>query len=114
MNFIDCVSIAARIFAAINIIAAMYYQFYRYALEPSPKNFHNAQFHWVISGISVAVAALTDNTLSTPATVIITIGALTAPIVPIAHLRRIRAQRHSTFLDQIATDDYNDRARNRK
>ncbi|WP_037140574.1 hypothetical protein [Rhodococcoides fascians] len=113
MTFIDYVSIAAQIFSAINIIAAMYYM-YRHALEPSPKNLHNAQFHWAISGIFVAVAALTDNTLSTPATVIITIGALIAPIAPIAYLRRIHAQRYSTFLDRIAADDIIDRTRNRE
>ncbi|OZF42093.1 hypothetical protein [Rhodococcus sp. 14-2470-1a] len=113
MNFIDIAASVAKLFAAINIIAATYFH-YRYVVGPSSsKNFRSAQLHWSLSGFFVILAVLADNTLSTATTVILTIGALICPAVPIAYLRKLRRQRTPTFLDQIATDDINDRTRAR-
>lgn len=107
-SFIDI----AKAFAAINIIAAMYFH-YRYTVGPSStQNFRSAQFHWVLSGLFVALAALTDNSPSTITTTVLVLVALIAPIVPIAYLRKTRTERTPTFLDEIATDDIIDRAHN--
>ena len=111
MNFIDIVAGVDKVFAAINIIAATYFH-YRYVVGPSSsKNYRSAQLHWFLSGLFVIIAVLADNTLSTATTVVLTIGALIGPIVPIAYLRKLRQERTPTFLDQIATDDIIDRAR---
>ncbi|MDV7991609.1 hypothetical protein [Rhodococcus sp. IEGM 1374] len=111
MNFIDIVAGVAKVFAAINIIAATYFH-YRYTVGPSSsKNYHSAQLHWFLSGLFVIIAVLADNTLSTATTVILTIAALIGPVVPITYLRKTRTQRTPTFLDQIATDDIINRTR---
>ncbi|OZC47594.1 hypothetical protein CH267_26605 [Rhodococcus sp. 06-621-2] len=113
MNFIDIVAGVDKVFAAINIIAATYFH-YRYVVGPSSsKNLHYAQIHWFLSGFFVILAVLADNTLSTATTVILVIGALIGPALPIAYLRKLRRQRTPTFLDQIAADDINDRTRAR-
>lgn len=112
MNFIDIVAGVDKVFAAINIIAATYFH-YRYVVGPSSsKNFRSAQLHWSLSGFFVILAVLADNTLSTATT--------RRPRHRSTHRSR-RAdrlppqapakQRTPTFLDQIATDDINDRTR---
>ncbi len=110
-SFIDLASNIAKVFAAINILAATYYH-YRYTVGPSTsKNFMNAEIHWILSGFFVIAAVATDTSLSSTATVVIAVGALIAPVVPVIYLRRIRAKRAPTFLDEIAMDDIIDRAR---
>ncbi|MGB7239825.1 MAG: hypothetical protein WBD41_28065 [Rhodococcus sp. (in: high G+C Gram-positive bacteria)] len=109
-RFLDIASDIAKVFAAINILAATYYH-YRYTVGPSStKNFMNAEIHWILSGFFVIAAVVTDTSLSGTATLVIAVGALVAPVVPVIYLRRIRAQRAPTFLDEIAMDDIIDRA----
>ena len=109
---LDLAHIVAYAFAAGNIVAATCYQ-YRYTVGPSSsKNFHNAQLHWILSAIFVIAAIATDRSLSTTTTIVIAIGAILAPAVPVYFLRRIRAERAPTFLDEIAMDDIIDRAPN--
>ncbi|OZC62792.1 hypothetical protein CH267_00065 [Rhodococcus sp. 06-621-2] len=110
-SIMDTCSIIARIFAAINIIAATYFH-YRYTVRPSStKNFRSAQLHWTLSGVFVAIAALTDNTLSTITTIVIVLGALIAPTFAITYLRKTRTRSNTTFLDRIAADDTTDHDR---
>lgn len=111
-GLIDTYSVIARIFAAVAIGLAMYYH-RRYIVGPSTtRNCNEAVFYWCMSGFFVAVSALCDAALSTPATVVIVALAVVCPVVPIVHLRRTRKQRTPTFLDEIMMDDIIDRAHN--
>ncbi|OZC83446.1 hypothetical protein CH282_15970 [Rhodococcus sp. 06-418-1B] len=110
-SFLDIFSDVAKLVAAINIIAAMYFH-YRYTVGPSStRNYRNAVFHWGASGVAVAAAAGTDNALSGAVTFVIVLGALIAPAVPILFLRKIRTERTPTMFDKIDMDDIIDRAR---
>lgn len=109
-SFFDTFSDIAKIAAAITIGLAMYYH-RRYIVGPSTtRNCNEAVFYWSMSGIFVAVAALSDAALSTTATAVIVALAVVCPVVPVVHLRRTRRRRTPTFLDHIATDDIIDRA----
>ena len=117
-SFIELLNSVLTPFAALNILAAMYFH-YRYIVGPSStRNYQNAVFHWAFSGFVVALAvavpyvAALDNALSGPATFVIMVGALTAPVVPILFLRKVRSERTPTIFDEIAMDDIIDRARN--
>lgn len=111
-RLLDIASHVFYLFAAINIIAATHFH-YRYTVGPSStKNYHDALFYWALSvGFAIAAVA-TDNTLSGTTTVGIPIAMMLALAVPVTLLRRMRRKRTPTFLDQIATDDIIDRARN--
>ena len=110
-RYLDIVSTVASLFAAVNIVAAMYFH-YRYTVGPSStKNFRNAQFHWVASTAFAILAVNTDWSISTPVALVLTIALALALTVPLSYLRRIRATRYPTFLEQIDADAIIDRAR---
>jgi hypothetical protein len=110
-SFLDIFSDVAALGAAINIVAAMYFH-YRYTVGPSStRNYRNAVFHWAASGVAVAAAATTDGNLSGAVTLVIVVGALIAPAVPILFLRKVRSERTPTMFDKIDMDDIIDRAR---
>jgi hypothetical protein len=107
-SFTDILSDLAYAFAAFNIAAALYYH-YRYAIRPAATaSLRNAQCHWVISAIFLAVYALTDRTLSTVSTIIVVAGSLAAPAIPLHYLRTIGNRHAATVLDHTPAADNTD------